>query len=1015
MINMPASKPRRGWRLFKSCLRGMRRGILLLLLLLAALVIYFNVEGLPNFLKQALVSALHERGVELQFSRLRWRWYRGLVAENVRFGSAQAETNSPQLAIQEVEVKLNRDALIRFKFKVDLLALHGGQLVWPLLETNQPAASLSLTNIQSQVRLLTNDQWELDNFTAGFAGAKLHLSGSLTNASALRDWKIFHNHPEAQPKLLRQRLRELARALDQIHFTKPPELNVVLHGDARDVQSFDGLITLEAPGADTPWGNLKHGTLLARLIPPGTNGLAKAEFNLQAEAAQTRWGSARHFRLALHAAGDESLTNVVRARMELSANRIATPWGRATNAQFTAQWTHSLTNPVPIAGTGELRVTDASTQWGNAEELRLNASLRIPATKGPPRADANWGWWAKLEPYYLDWNCHLRNISAEDFTSQETVGGGSWRAPELTVTNLHTEMYQGHLSADASVNVATRIASFACLSDFDVLKATPFLTPEGRKWFQEQQFFWQTPPLAHAQGSVVLPPWINRNTNWTSEMRSTLSLQGDFQVGNASFRQVPVTSAQSHFSYSSMIWSLPDLVAIRPEGRVTLALQANDRTKDYYLRVHSDVDLKSLRGVLDLKARKVMDEFVFTQPPLVDAELWGHFHDYDRLGGKAVVTVSNFSFRGESATYFHGTLDYTNQFLLLTDGRVERSNQYATVSSVGFDFIEMEGYLTNGFSTLEPTALLNAIGPKIAKTMAPYHFVLPPTVHAHGVIPLSDDISVADLHFKVDGGPFEWMKFHLPRMACVVDWTGEHMTLNEAQASFYGGKLTGTAAFDFSRDLGSDFHFDTIVTGVNLQALMADLVTGTNHLEGTLNGHLNITQANSQDTNSWFGKGQIDLRDGLIWDIPIFGLLSPVLDTIVPGLGKSRASEASATFNITNSVIRSDDLEIRSPTIRLLYRGTVGFDTTVNATVEAQVGRDTPLVGPLVSTVFSPFSKLFETKVTGTLKNPKREPELLITRMLTPFMHPWRTLKYFFPGESAPNTSVPLTSPKNSH
>ncbi len=306
--------------------------------------------------------------------------------------------------------------------KIDSLTLRGGQLTWLLAETNQPTESLTMTNIQCQLRLLTDDEWTLDHFTAAFAGAKLHLSGSLTNASAIRDWKFIHGHAGAQPEALRRNLRELAKAIDAIKFARAPELNVLVRGDAREFQSFTGLVTLAAPAAQTPWGNLSNGTLLARLMPPvESNGLSKAEFLLRADEVNTRWGSTKYFQLDLHASGDDNLTNLVRARLEISAAQFTTKWAQATNAQFNARWTHSITNPIPIAGTGELRLTDAHTRWGNADELRLDASLVTPATNGPPRADASWAWWASLEPYILDWNCRLGQICTRRISSRKPL------------------------------------------------------------------------------------------------------------------------------------------------------------------------------------------------------------------------------------------------------------------------------------------------------------------------------------------------------------------------------------------------------------------------------------------------------------------------------------------------------------------------------------------------------------------------------------------------------------------
>jgi hypothetical protein len=63
----------------------------------------------------------------------------------------------------------------------------------------------------------------------------------------------------------------------------------------------------------------------------------------------------------------------------------------------------------------------------------------------------------------------------------------------------------------------------------------------------------------------------------------------------------------------------------------------------------------------------------------------------------------------------------------------------------------------------------------------------------------------------------------------------------------------------------------------------------------------------------------------------------------------------------------------------------------VHARVTAQLLRNTWVVGPLVSTVLWPVSKLFEYKITGTLKNPKSEPVYVPKLLLLP-LHPIRTL-----------------------
>ena len=123
--------------------------------------------------------------------------------------------------------------------------------------TNQESLALSVTNIQSQLRFLPGDVWELDNFSANFAGAKLDLSGTLTNASAFRDWKTFHGRPE-KPGRLEKRLRDLARTIDQIHFDKTPVLNVNIRGDARNFATFCGFLIPGSGGRHDAVGHVEQ-------------------------------------------------------------------------------------------------------------------------------------------------------------------------------------------------------------------------------------------------------------------------------------------------------------------------------------------------------------------------------------------------------------------------------------------------------------------------------------------------------------------------------------------------------------------------------------------------------------------------------------------------------------------------------------------------------------------------------------------------------------------------------------
>jgi hypothetical protein len=1001
---MPPRQKRRFWRICRVCFRRFRIFVWLLLLVALAALLYLNQIGLPALVKRPLLEKLRARGLDLQFSRLRLRWDRGFVAENVQFGRAD-EPLSPRLTLAEAEVMLNYKALTRLQLQVDSLALRRGRLVWPIAETNRAPRELALTDIQTDLRLLPNDQWALDNFKAGFAGGRIRLSAMVTNASAFRDWKFLQPKRPSPPGALQNRLHRLADALERTHFDAPPDLLLDLRGDARDLQSFSLRMRLLAPDAQTPWGRVDRAMFLVRMFPATNDAPVHAELTLQAAGAQTPWGATTNlqFQMALATSGT-GFTNLVDGQLQLRADQVGTRWADAANVEFTAQWLHAYTNPVPLTGQGHFRCAYTRTPWGSANNVQLLTCLATPPRRSPHPPDDSWAWWARIEPYLLDWECSFQKVQAQKLEVETVSCAGTWRAPLLNVTNLHADLYQGQLDAHGGLNVATRELDAGLGSNVDPHKLT-VLTEGARRWLA--QFAWQKAPAIEANVALRLPAWTNREPNWRAEVQPTLRIQGQFQLTNgASFRDVPLTAVSSHLTYSNMIWRLPDLVVLRPEGRIDATHQANDRTRDYYWRLHSSIDPFCLRPLFQTNLHRHFDLLSLSQPPIIDGEIWGRWHDLERTGFKARLALTNFSFRGESANGVQATAQYTNRWMLVTDARLQRGAERLSAQSMGFDFNGQKIYLTNGFSTADPQAVARAIGAKTGRTVEPYRFTQPPTARVQGIIPMHQDTD-ADLHFDIEGGSFHWWKFHVPRISGHVHWRGERLYLTEVQSAFYGGSARGSASFDFQPREGTDFQFNVSATNALLQLLVGDISSRPNNLEGRLSGNLIVNQANSANWQTWQGGGRVDLEDGLIWDIPIFGVFSPILNGIIPGLGNSRATAGTGTFGISNGVVRSENLDFRCPLMRMDYHGAVDLSGQVDARVEAQLLRDAWVVGPLISTVFWPVTKLFEYKVTGTIAQPKTEPLYFIPKIVLLPFHPIRTLKELLPAENAPPAKPP--------
>jgi hypothetical protein len=642
------------------------------------------------------------------------------------------------------------------------------------------------------------------------------------------------------------------------------------------------------------------------------------------------------------------------------------------------------------------------TPWGLAQGIQFAARLKAHAGTSS-NSDSSWAWWTNAQPYQLEWVAQISQLKSEKLNARSVSCSGFWNAPELAVTNLSAKLDGGQLNASMRLNVGTREFTFTNSSCFDPRAIAALLTKKTQDWLA--QFSWTQPPSLQAGGSLILPAWTSHQPDWRNAVQPTVQLAGKFIVTNGAFRGITVDLAHGHFSYSNLVWRLPDLVMTRPEGALALAGSENDSTRNYHWHVRGVLNPKAAQPFLTTShAEQSLKLFTFTKPLFLDADVRGRLYDYDSIGAAGRMALTNFTIRGETVGSVESTFRYTNRVLEFFQPHLQTGTQTMTADGIAVNFNLWRIYFTNGFSTADPGVVARAIGPKVGKIMEPYHFGRPYTARVNGYAPLHGAVNDADLRFDVDNASLEWLKLKTPRFAGEIRWLGQMLILSNLTASFYGGDANGSAHFDFHPKEGADFGFTANVRNADVHLLANDLSSPANHLEGVLSGRFIMTSANSKNWRTWNGYGQANLHDGLIWDVPIFGILSPVLNTITPGLGSSRATDATAQFTMTNGMTFSDNLEIRSTMMRLQYSGSVDLQSRVDAHVTAQLLRDTWVVGPLVSTALWPVSKLFEYKITGTLEKPVGEPVYIPKFLLMP-LHPIRSLEEIL--SSGADTNAP--------
>ena len=419
------------------------------------------------------------------------------------------------------------------------------------------------------------------------------------------------------------RLRQFADTLERIHFSAPPELRLDVRGDARDLASFGVRVLLSTPGADTPWGTVSRGRFSCPALPghdqrpvqrraePGSRRGANPlghDGELAAhrppglvrepdEPGQWRPDSVRRARRdrmgqarptcssPLHGAAMEGQTNLINADLALWAGQRRDQVGQRHQRPV-----HRPMDPRPDQRHSAGRRRQASLQPG---EHRLGRRPGASAQRAPCHAS---GRRTASRGRILGLVGQARTVCAglgrpgaaacsrAGSRWRTSPAAGSWRAPELTITNLHAELYQRHLDVRAGLDVATRALNLSLASDVDPHKVAPALTEGARRWLAP--FAWEQPPELKGEVSLVLPAWTNRQPDWRAEVQPTLRLQGEFKLehggayrGRAGYRR-PI----AHLLFE------PGLAPAGLDGhaaRRTARSRAeeDDRTRDFYFRI----------------------------------------------------------------------------------------------------------------------------------------------------------------------------------------------------------------------------------------------------------------------------------------------------------------------------------------------------------------------------------------------------------------------------------------------
>src|SRR5439155_16581349 len=228
-------------------------------------------------------------------------------------------------------------------------------------------------------------------------------------------------------------------------------------------------LKLQLDNARTPWGNLKLGRSYLYWTQSFTNPMpVEANVDWELFEISTPWGEIPNARFTGHSHQSPDGSGRLQSELTLASGVFQSEWFQLKINRFTARLVHSPDSLLPEQTDWQWQVDRPQSRWGEARHFQLDGQVTRTPVQSQPQADASWGWWAALEPFRIDWNAHLDDVTLTNLLVDKLFLSGQWRAPRLALQQLHAELFGHQLEAVAQVNAASRETTAQVRFDFDI-------------------------------------------------------------------------------------------------------------------------------------------------------------------------------------------------------------------------------------------------------------------------------------------------------------------------------------------------------------------------------------------------------------------------------------------------------------------------------------------------------------------------------------------------------------------
>ena len=542
-------------------------------------------------------------------------------------------------------------------------------------------------------------------------------------------------------------------------------------------------------------------------------------------------------------------------------------------------------------------------------------------------------------------------LKRENYEIRDFNAAAEWSNQTLNITRCEWNDRLGGLFATASWSRRTAKGNFEARSSLD-LKGLLDAADLGESL---ADVTFEVPPVLDVSGSADF-----------AGQRPKIKLIGHVAADKVAYKNFQLSNCRAEFSWDGERTWLRDIHVRHQNGE--LRAEVFEAPDEFRLNVDGPVALGALRAFVSPELQEFLAEWEFSKEPVIQLAIRGKDRHPDNWQGDGSISLDRTRFRGQWMNSATTKVHFANGAVTYDNFRITRDEGIGT-GSFTYDFAKHEVRVSNVKATVRPTEVAWWIDPDLPKNVAPYKFHQPPSITASGIYQFRGQKGTR-LEINVDAPSgmdyvFLGKTLAFNKINSRLLFTDDRLQIIDLRGGLLAGNVRGNADISLAHG-DQSYRANLVVEGVDFPRL-TDLYWGYKTAHGQLSGNYDFT-GNGDNSRLMQGSGKMNVANGDVFAIPVFGPLSTILGAIIPGAGYSIARNAGASFTVKNGTIHTEDFEVAGRLFSMVGHGDIHF---LDDKLDFDVRVDPKGPGILLMPVY----KLFEYKGEGSLKNPDWHPK----------------------------------------